>query len=136
MGLLRWAKTKTSKAFGFKRIKEDSLLIYSTAKQIKNQRGPVDADGEIKKLSREDVAAKQKNYLLFSKVGLASSLCIFAYVIYAICNGEYLTAFTSSIIALIPLLQAIKYHYWHSMLRDRKFYSIQQYWTNTREKYK
>ena len=126
MGLLNWAKNKSARMVGFERIKEDSKLIYDAGKALSGK-GEPDAQEKMQKLDKATLQAKKKNYVLFAKLGLLAFLIIFAFMVYKLCIHEFFAAFCVFIVALIPLIQAFKYHYWYTILKEKKLLTVKDY---------
>ena len=126
MGLLNWAKNKSARMVGFERIKEDSKLIYDAGKALSGK-GEPDAQEKMQKLDKATLQAKKKNYVLFAKLGLLAFLIIFAFMVYKLCIHEFFGAFCVFIVALIPLIHAFKYHYWYTILKEKKLLTVKDY---------
>ena len=129
MGLFNWAKNKSARVVGFQRIKEDSILIYDAFKKIEDQNNE-DPEQRLSKLDKQALVEKKKNYLNFCKLGLFAFGIIFVFVIYSLFKQNYLAAMSSFIVSLIPLIQAVKYHYWYTMLDQKKLLTVKDYFDN------
>ena len=81
----------------------------------------------MQKLDKATLEAKKKNYVFFAKLGLAAFLLIIAFMIYKIFSAEFFAAFCIFIVALIPLIQAFKYHYWYTILKEKKLLTVKDY---------
>jgi hypothetical protein len=126
MGLFGWAKNKSSRMIGFERIKEDSKLIYDAGKILSENKEP-DAKERMQKMDRAAVEDKKKEYILFAKLSLLVFSIIIAFMIYKLFVHEFFTALCVFIVALIPLLNTIKYHYWYTILKDKKLLTVKDY---------
>jgi hypothetical protein len=135
MGLLNWAKNKSARMVGYERIKEDSKLIYEAGK-ILSGKGEPDAQEKMQKLDKATLDAKKKNYVFFAKLGLAAFLIIIAFMIYKIFKHEFFGALCIFVVALIPLIQAFKYHYWYTILKEKKLLTVKDYFDKFRTEIK
>ena len=131
MGLLNWAKNKSSRMIGFDRIKEDSKLIYNASKIISGK-GEPDAQEKMRKLDKAAVESKKKDYILFIKLALLVFAVIMALMVYKIVNKEFFSAFCVFVVALIPLINAFKYHYWYTILKEKKLLTVKEYFNKFR----
>ena len=127
MGIFNWAKNKSARMVGYERIKEDSKLIYEAVKQIKDNTPDENYNEKLKKLTSKDVEDKKRLYLNFFRLGLTAAFLIIIFSVYSLCNHEYIKAISSIIVAGIPFIQAVKYHYWYTLLKDKKFKSFKDY---------
>jgi hypothetical protein len=135
MGLLNWAKNKSARMVGYERIKEDSKLIYEAGK-ILSGKGEPDVQEKMQKLDKAAVEQKKKNYILFTKLALLVFGIIIAFMIYKIFKHEFFAAVCIFVVSLIPLIQAFKYHYWYTILKEKKLLTVKDYFDKFRTEIK
>ena len=63
-------------------------------------------------------------------------LIIIAFMIYKIFKHEFFGALCIFVVALIPLIQAFKYHYWYTILKEKKLLTVKDYFDKFRTEIK
>ena len=126
MGLFNWAKNKSARMVGYERIKEDGKLIFKAGKVLSST-GEPEVKERFKKLDKATLEAKKKEHMFFAKISLVAFFIIMVFMVFNLCKGLFFTALCTFIVSLIPLLQAIKYHYWYTILKEKKLLTVKDY---------
>jgi intracellular multiplication protein IcmV len=71
-------------------------------------------------LSEEDLAIKAAALFKLSMVMLIISLCVFAYFILQLFSGTWRSVLISSVVMLLPMALAFRYHFLHFQIKHRK----------------
>lgn len=71
-------------------------------------------------LTEEDLASQQRSLKRLSLIVLITSIFIFGYSFYQLLYGGLLACMISFIVAIIALVLAFRYSYWHFLIKERK----------------
>ena len=127
MGIFNWATNKAGRMIGFQRLKEDTLFLFRLPKQYAELHKRDIPEAPFKKLSRDVLEAKKKNYLNLCKFALFMFflfLCLDTYQFY---KGDFLAGLGCLIASSIPGALVIKYHFYYTVLKKKKLITIKEY---------
>jgi intracellular multiplication protein IcmV len=71
-------------------------------------------------LSEEDLTIKAAALFKISMVMLIIGLCVFAYFVLQLFSGTWRSVLVSSVVMLLPLIFAFRYHFLHFQIKHRK----------------
>jgi intracellular multiplication protein IcmV len=109
-----WDRMKGYTFFLFNAIKRLFVIDTSSSKQtfeaVKVKMG----------ISDDELQSKQKSLLRLSLLMLAVAMFVLLYSIYHLVYGHIAAFFLSFVIALLALMLAFRYHYWHFLIKEKK----------------
>jgi hypothetical protein len=134
MGLLNWAKNKSSRMVGFDQIKYDTKYIFSLTKKMGGQD---QGDDEIKApLSKDQVESRKSQFLFYIKLNSFILAIIVIYGLYLFCQKSFWPGIVDLIVAMIPASQILRYHYLYTILKNKKFMSFKVYLESFKKEFK
>jgi intracellular multiplication protein IcmV len=71
-------------------------------------------------LSEKDILERKKGFFLMAIIMLVVSLLVFGYTLYHLLYRQYLAVGIGSVVLLLSLTFAFRYHFWYFQLKERK----------------
>lgn len=71
-------------------------------------------------LNDEDLRIRQRGLLRLSIIMACMSFVIFAYTLYNLFYGRYMAVLLSTVVMLLGLVLAFRYHFWYFQIKHRK----------------
>ena len=134
MGILNWAKNKSSRMVGYDQIKYDTKYIFSLTKKVGGQG---QGDDEIKApLSKDQVESRKSQFLFYIKLNSFILAIIVIYGLYLFCQKSFWPGIVDLIVAMIPASQILRYHYLYTILKNKKFMSFKVYLESFKKEFK
>lgn len=111
------------------------MLLYRTGKAFASG-GEVDVKEGLKKMDKATVERNKKQFSFYARLSLFVFAAILAFVVYKLYEEEFFAALCCFVVSLIPLINAVKYHYWYKILEQKKLLTVKKYFEGLRTRFK